>query len=113
MKKIVKLALFIGAIALLAKFVAAKMADKMAEFEGLTESEVRAKLESRLPKQVPGEKRAIIADKVVSGMRERGALRDEEESATPAAEETGGGDDAADSADPSVSEDSDEVTASV
>jgi hypothetical protein len=104
-KKIVKLALFIGVIAILAKIVAAKMAD----WEGLTESEVRAKLESRLPKQVPDEKRATIADKVVSGMRERGALRDEEE---PSAPDTGSADEKPDSDDPDVSEESDEVTAS-
>ncbi len=104
MKKIVKLVLFIGVIAVVAKIVAAKMADKMAEFEGLTESEVRAKLESRLPKQVPDEKRATIADKVVSGMRERGALRDEEEPSAPATADTGGSDE---------EPDSDEVTASV
>ena len=97
MKKIVKLALFIGVIAALAKIVTTMMAGKMADWEGLTESEVRAKLESRLPKQVPDEKRATIADKVVSGMRERGALRDEEP----------------DSDDPDMSEESDEVTASV
>ena len=105
MKKIVKLALFIGVIAVLAKIVAAKMAD----WEGLTESEVRAKLESRLPKQVPDEKRATIADKVVSGMRERGALRDEEE---PSAPDTGSADEKPDSDDSDVSEESDEVTAS-
>ncbi len=106
MKKIVKLVLFVGVIAVLAKIVAAKMADKMADWEGLTESEVRAKLESRLPKQVPDEKRATIADKVVSGMRERGALRDEEE---PSAPDTGNADEKPDSDD---SEESDEVTAS-
>ena len=109
MKKIVKLALFIGVIAVLAKIVAAKMAGKMADWEGLTESEVRAKLESSLPKQVPDDKRATIADKVVTGMRERGALRDEEEPSAPAAENTDG----ADADDPDVSEESDEVTASV
>ena len=109
MKKIVKLALFIGVIAVLAKIVAAKMAD----WEGLTESEVRAKLESRLPKQVPDEKRATIADKVVSGMRERGALRDEEESSATAAADTGSADEESDSDDSDVSEESGEVTASV
>ena len=75
MKKLVKLALIIGAIAVIAKLAAAEMA----KWQGLSESEVRDKLESRLSKWVPGEKRAEIADEVVSGMRERGALRDEED----------------------------------
>ncbi len=75
MKKLVKLALIVGAIVVLAKIVGAKMA----KWEGLTESEVRDKLESRLPKWIPDEKRAEIANEITSGMRERGALRDEEE----------------------------------
>ena len=48
MKKLVKFALIVGAIVFLAKLVAAQKA----KWEGLTESEVRDKIESRLPKQV-------------------------------------------------------------
>ncbi len=46
--------------------------------EGLTESEVRDKLNSRLPDRVPDEKRAAVADAVVSKMRAKGVLRVED-----------------------------------
>lgn len=111
MKKFVKLVLIVGVIAVIAKFVAAKMAGKMAEWEGLTESEVRAKLESGLPKKVPGEKRAAVADKVVAGMRERGALRDEDPADTAPADT--GADEMPDADDSAGSETSDDVAASV
>ncbi len=74
-KKLIKLALIVGGIAFAAKLVAAKKS----EWYGLTESEVRDRLESRLPDRVPAEKRAAVADKIVSKMRARGVLRDEEE----------------------------------
>ncbi len=109
MKKLMKLALIIGAIAVLAKLVAAQMA----KWHGLTESEVRDKLESRLPRWVPGEKRAEIADKVVSGMRERGALGDEEEPSVGAATASGRGGEEPDSDDAEAREDSGDITASV
>lgn len=105
MKKLVKLALIIGVIAVLAKVVAAKMAN----WQGLTESEVRDKLESRLPKWVPGEKRAKIADEVVAGMRGRGVLRDDEEPSVGAPTDGGLG---PDSDDAEASEVSDDMTAS-
>ncbi len=85
MKKLVKLALIVGGIAIAAKLVAAKKA----AWQGLTESEVRDKLESRLPRRVPDEKRAAVADKIVSKMRERGALRDEEEPSVPTPTDSG------------------------
>ena len=108
MKKLVKLALIIGAIAVLAKVVAAKMAN----WQGLTESEVRDKLESRLPKWVPGEKRAEIANEVVAGMRGRGALRDDEEPTVSAPSDSGSGAEEPGSDDAEANEVSDDVTAS-
>ena len=108
MKKLVKLALIIGAIVVLAKVVAAKMAN----WQGLTESEVRDKLESRLPKWVPGEKRAEIADEVVAGMRQRGALHDDEEPTVSAPSDSGRGGEEPDSDDAAASEVSDDITAS-
>ena len=111
MKKLVKLALIIGAIAGLAKLVAAQMA----KWQGLTESEVRDKLESRLPKRIPDEKRAEIADKIVTGMREQGALGDEEELSVGAPTDSGrGGEEPEpDSDHANAREDSDDITASV
>ncbi len=108
MKKIVKLALIIGAIAVLAKVAAAKMAN----WQDLTESEVRDKLESRLPRWVPGEKRAEIADEVVVGMRQRVALRDDEEPSVGAPTDDSGGGEEPDSDDAEASEVSDDMTAS-
>ena len=49
MKKFLKLALLVGGIAAVAKLVGAKKA----EWAGLTESEVRAKLDARLPDRMP------------------------------------------------------------
>ncbi len=73
MKGFIKFALIAGAVAVAAKLVAAKMA----EWEGLTESEVRSKIGARLPDGVPDEKRAAVTDAVVAKLRKRGALHDE------------------------------------
>ena len=109
MKKLVKLALIVGAIAFLVKLVAAQKA----KWEGLTESELRDKLDSRLPKWIPGEKRAEIADEVVSGMRERDVLGDEDEPTVPAQTDSGNGGEEPGSDDAEASEASDDMTASV
>ncbi len=74
MKKLLKLALLMGGIAAVARLVSAKKAD----WQGLTESEVRAKLDARLPDRMPPEKQAAVADKIVTTMRDRGVLRAEE-----------------------------------
>ena len=109
MKKLVKLGLIIGAIVVIAKIVAAKKA----KWEGLTESEVRDKLETRLPKRMPGEKRAAVADKVVSKMREKGALvQDEDPSVDASTDDVREGDEL-DSDDARAREDSGDITAAV
>ena len=74
MKKLIKLALMVGAVAVAAHFVGAKKA----EWEGLTESQVRDKLDARMPDRVPDEKRAAVADKVIAAMRSRGKLVEDE-----------------------------------
>jgi hypothetical protein len=74
-KRLLKLALIVGGITVVAKVVTAKKA----EWQGLTEPQVREKLDSRLPGRMPDEKRAAVADKVVSKMRERGVLAEEDE----------------------------------
>ena len=70
MKKLIKLALVVGAVAVAARLIGAKKA----EWEGLTESQVRDKLDARIPDRVPDKKRAAVADKVVAAMRFRGKL---------------------------------------
>ena len=79
MKKLLKVALIVGSVTAVAKLVTAKKA----EWQGLTESQVREKLDSRLPGRMPDEKRAGVTDKVVSKMRERGVLREEDEATAP------------------------------
>ena len=74
-KKLLKLALMIGGVAAVARLVSAKKSQWM----GLTEPQVREKLERRLPGRMPDEKRAEVADKVVSKMRERGVIREEDD----------------------------------
>ncbi len=84
MKRLLMLALLVGGIAAVAKIVGAKKA----EWQGLTESEVRAKLDARLPDKMPADKQAAVADKVVDKMRERGVLR--EDDVTPEVNGNGG-----------------------
>ena len=73
MKKVLMLALLVGGIAAVAKLLGAKKA----EWAGLTESEVRAKLDARLPDRMPPEKQAKVTDKVVEKLRSRGVLVEE------------------------------------
>ena len=70
MKKLVKLALLVGAITWASKMISAKKQ----EWEGLTEAEARAKIESKMPSRIPAEKRSQVADKVVAGLRSKGKL---------------------------------------
>jgi len=70
MKKLIKFAMIVGASAAAARLVGSKKA----EWEGLTEAQVRGKLDERLPDRVPEDKRAKVADKVVDTMRSRGKL---------------------------------------
>ncbi len=109
MKKLVKLGLIVGVIVVLAKIVMAKKA----KWEGLTESEIRDKLETRLPKRMPGEKRAAGVDKLVSKMREKGALLEEEEPSESAPTDSGGEGDEPDSDDNKAGKESGDITASV
>ena len=79
MKKLIKLALIVCVVVCVAKRIAAKKA----EWHGLTEDEVRAKLDDRLGQRVPDEKRAVIADTVVAKMRARGVLSEDSEPSEP------------------------------
>ena len=74
MKKLIRLAVIVGGATLVAKLIAKKKSN----WQGLTETEVRQKLDRRLPDRVPEDKRAFVADEVVSKMRKRGVLREED-----------------------------------
>ncbi len=70
MKKLFKLAVFAGIVMAVIKVVEAKKA----EWQGLTETQVREKLHSRLDDKMPAEKIDEFGDKVVEKMRQRGVL---------------------------------------
>ena len=72
MKKLLFFAALIGLIAVLARKA---MADRE-QWEGLTEDDLRNRLDQRLPTQIPGEKRQAIADSIVTKMKDRGAIAD-------------------------------------
>lgn len=70
MKPLIKVALFVGAIAGAAKLIETKRAD----WEGLTESEVRAKIGERIPARVPEEKIDAVTERVISTLKARGLI---------------------------------------
>ena len=107
MKKLLKVALIVGGMTAVAKLATAKKA----EWQGLTESQVREKLDSRLPGRMPDEKRAGVADKVVSKMRERGVLREQDEATAPVPTESDATE--ADSAEATIDDESEDNPESV
>lgn len=70
MKKLVKLALIGALVGGIVKFVTSTKKD----FEGLTETQARIKLDSKLPAKMPADKRAEVTDKVVAAMKDKGVL---------------------------------------
>ena len=82
MRKLFKLAVFAGIVAGVAKLVQAKKA----EWSGLSEAQVREKLDTTIGRKVDDPaKMAEISDTVVAKMRERGMIE------TVPAEEGNGG----------------------
>ena len=73
MKKLIKFILFAAIVAAIVKVVQ----DQIAQWKGLSETELRGKMHSKLDDKMPPEKVDEIADKVVEGMREKGMLSDE------------------------------------
>ena len=59
------------------------------EWQGLTESEARSKLDAKLPDRIPADKRGAISDKVVGKMRARGVLVEDAGDAEVADEASG------------------------
>lgn len=74
MKKLFRLAVFGALVAFAVKMLMAKKQ----EWQGLSEPEVRSKLDDTLGSRVAPEKLDEIQDKVVGKMREHGVLREEE-----------------------------------
>lgn len=88
--------------------VAKVITAKKTEWQDLTEAQVREKLDSQLPNRMPDEKRAVVADKVVSKMRERGVLGEDDEASVP--EPTEEGDTGEESADAAAGDDAEDGT---
>ena len=74
MKKLILLVIVVGIIAAVAKLAHAKKA----EWHGLTESQVRVKLNTKLGDRLPEDKKSKVEDAIVNKMRARGALRDQD-----------------------------------
>ncbi len=73
MKKLLKLLLIAGAAAGVAKMVMMKR-----EWSGLTETQVREKIDAGLSRKVDDAvKRQEIADKVVGAMKDKGVIKEE------------------------------------
>ena len=77
MKRLLKLAVIVGGIVVASKMAAAKKA----EWQGLTESQARQKLDSRLPGEMPADKRDMVINKVVSRMQDKGILSEDVDAA--------------------------------
>lgn len=50
---------------------------KKSEWQGLSESELRLKIDTKLPAHLSDEKRSMISDKIVAKMQSKGVLGDE------------------------------------
>ncbi|MDH3260351.1 MAG: hypothetical protein OEM84_05185 [Acidimicrobiia bacterium] len=73
MKRLFKFGLFAALAAGAVKLVSTQKAD----WQGLTEPEIRTKLHNKLDAKVPSDKVDQMADKIIDGMRKRGALGEE------------------------------------
>ena len=73
MKRLLKLALIVGIILAIARMLQMKKA----EWSGLTEHQVREKLDTRMPSRIPTEKRSAMQDNVVAKMRSKGLIAEE------------------------------------
>jgi hypothetical protein len=66
-----KLALLVGGVAAMSKVVAAKKK----EYYGLTESEARAKFQSKLGPRIGEEKAAEVVDQVIPRLKDKGVIK--------------------------------------
>jgi hypothetical protein len=72
MKKFLLIAVLVGAVALAVKKLSAGRDD----WTNLTEDEARQRLHDRFPDRMPEDKKEVVTDKIVSKMREKGAIID-------------------------------------
>ncbi len=70
MKKLFKLVVIGALVAGAVKM----MGMKKQEWQGLTESEARSKLDAKLPSKIAGDKRTEVTEKIVGAMKEKGVI---------------------------------------
>jgi hypothetical protein len=76
MKKFLLIAVLVGAVALVVK----KLSSGRDDWTNLTEEEARQRLHDRFPDRMPDDKKEVVTDKIVSKMRDKGAIIDLRES---------------------------------
>jgi len=72
MKRLLLASATIGLVTLALK----RASRKREEWRGLSETDVREKLDHRLPNRIPDERRSAVTEKIVEKMRARGAIVD-------------------------------------
>jgi hypothetical protein len=72
-KKLLKIGVFLAIFIGIAKLIESQKA----EWQGLTETEIRAKLHDKLDSKIPPEKVDELGDGIVKMMREKGKLGEE------------------------------------
>jgi hypothetical protein len=72
MKKYLLVAALVGAVALLVK----KLMSGRDDWTNLTEDEARQRLRDRFPDRMPDDTKEVVTDKIVSKMKEKGAIID-------------------------------------
>ena len=70
MKRLLIIAALVGVVLALAK----KRSVEQAAWQGLSETEARSRLDERLPSRIPDDTRAVISDRIVGRMREKGVI---------------------------------------
>ncbi|GJM37763.1 MAG: hypothetical protein DHS20C19_11300 [Acidimicrobiales bacterium] len=73
MKKLLLLAGVLGLLALIIK----KRSTDRTDWQDLTATEARDKLNDRFPDRMPADTRDMVTDKIVTKMREKGVLADD------------------------------------
>lgn len=72
MKKYLLIAVLVGAVALVVK----KLMSSRDDWTNLTEDEARQRLRDRFPDRLPDDTKEVVTDKIVSKMKEKGAIID-------------------------------------
>ncbi len=84
MKRVIIIAALVGLVVLLCK----QRAVRRQEWHGMTEEQVRERLGEKLPSKMPDEAKAVVTNKIVDKMRDKGAIIDLTDDAETADSET-------------------------